>query len=608
MATIGIIKIGMSVATGGLSKGLQSAQQSLRAFGGGVQTSVSSAIGAFGQIGLAVMGAKAAISGLTAVIGTPLQLAASAEQTAVSLKVLLGSADAAQSMMKDLNKFAASTPFQFPEIAQSAKQLVAFGVPAKDIITTLTNIGNAASGSEIPLKELAEIFGKIKVQNKVMAEDMNQMSGRGINLTKELAKQFGVAEDSVRDLVSSGKVNFTHIEKAFASMSAEGGMFENLMLEQSRTLGGVWSTLQDTIGQALTEIGTAIVDTFDLKGAITGVSGLVDLAMPYVRQFLAGVKQSFEFVKSVFAELQPIITQTQNIITTSFTVVWNVIQELGGVFQSVFGGMISTVTSFLPSWTTVRNAVLDGMIAMEFAITNWKRVAEFSFKTVLLGAVTFGNTITHVFTRVIPTVMIWLANNWRDILSTMASFATTIFTNLSMNIVNVLRNLPGLIRGQVNFNDLWTPLTEGAIVTLKSLPQIPERQMGAFEAAMKADLQKMGLNMAADFVNMRDKRLKELLPPEAKKEITAVTDAGKKAAPTAPTAPQASQKVELASAARLGTEEARKAILQHRFGKSTTDPIKKVESNTKELVDVNKETAKDIKKIAAKEQPAILRF
>lgn len=50
----------------------------------------------------------------------------------------------------------------------------------------------------------------------------------------ELAKQFGVAESKVKELVEEGKVGFPEVQKVIESLTDEGGKFSGLMEAQSK--------------------------------------------------------------------------------------------------------------------------------------------------------------------------------------------------------------------------------------------------------------------------------------------------------------------------------------------------------------------------------------
>lgn len=186
------------------------------------------------------------------------------EQTAVAFETLLGSGEQAQAMMWQLSKFAKDTPFEFPEIANAWKQLLAFGISAQEIQPTLTRLWDVASGMNIPLWQLAEIYGKARVQGRLFGDDINQIQGRGIPLVQELAKQFWVAESEIRKMTEDWKVGFANLEQAFKSLTSEGGQFHGMMIKQSKTLAGLWSTVSDAIGELWREL-IGISNTWEVR-------------------------------------------------------------------------------------------------------------------------------------------------------------------------------------------------------------------------------------------------------------------------------------------------------------------------------------------------------
>ncbi len=204
-------------------------------------------------------------AGLIALGTKAVGLAADLEQAKISFKTMLGSASESEKMLKSLYNFAAKTPFEFPEIRTAAKSLLAFGESSKTIPDTLRRIGDISSGISAPLNDIAQIYGKIRVQGRLFAEDMNQLTGRGIPVIQEIARQFNVTESEVRKLVETGKVGFPQIEQAFISLTSEGGKFYNMMEAQSQSMAGLWSTFKDNVNMALTELGQDLIETFDLK-------------------------------------------------------------------------------------------------------------------------------------------------------------------------------------------------------------------------------------------------------------------------------------------------------------------------------------------------------
>ncbi len=183
-----------------------------------------------------------------------LKVAWELQQTRIAFDTMLWSAEKWQKMLQELSDFAKTTPFEFPEVARAWKSLLAFWFEAEKIQENLRMLWDIASWLNIPFTELSEIYWKIRVQGRLYAEDMNQLTGRWIPVIQELAKQFKVSENEIKKMVETWKVWFPEIEKAFKSLTWEWSKFGWMMEKQSQTLNGQLSTLKDNLTQALTKI------------------------------------------------------------------------------------------------------------------------------------------------------------------------------------------------------------------------------------------------------------------------------------------------------------------------------------------------------------------
>lgn len=186
----------------------------------------------------------------------------------VAFKTMLQSEEQAMSLMQQLTQTAATTPFGLNEVANGAKQLLAYGKSVSGVNDTLIKLGDIAAGLSIPLSDLIYLYGTTMTQGRLYTQDLNQFTGRGVPMIKELAKQFGVAESKVKDLVEEGKVGFPEVEKAIDSLTSKGGKFGGLMAEQSKTIAGQISNLQDSIEMMFNEIGKS------QEGLISGAIGV----------------------------------------------------------------------------------------------------------------------------------------------------------------------------------------------------------------------------------------------------------------------------------------------------------------------------------------------
>lgn len=196
------------------------------------------------------------------------------QQLEVAFKTMLGSEDKANALMQQLVKTAATTPFDLQGVANGAKQLLAYGENVENINDDLIRLGNIAAGLSQPLGDIVYLYGTTMTQGRLYTQDLNQFTGRGIPMIRELAKQFGVAENEVKSLVEAGKVGFPEVQKVIMSLTNEGGMFYNLMQEQSKTITGQISNIEDAISTMFNEIGKA--NEGIINDALSGVSYLVE--------------------------------------------------------------------------------------------------------------------------------------------------------------------------------------------------------------------------------------------------------------------------------------------------------------------------------------------
>ena len=196
------------------------------------------------------------------------------QQLEISFGTMLKSKEKANELMAQMTELAAKTPFGLEEVSEGAKKLLAFQVPAEEVTETLRRMGDVASGLGVPMWQLIHVYGQVKAQGKLMTNDLYQFMNAGIPIIAELSKVVGKSETEIKDMVSAGKIGFTEIQAVIKNMTNEGGLFYNLMAEQSKSLGGQISNLRDNFDQMLNEIGKSSEGL--VSGAIKGVSFLVE--------------------------------------------------------------------------------------------------------------------------------------------------------------------------------------------------------------------------------------------------------------------------------------------------------------------------------------------
>lgn len=216
--------------------------------------------------------------GVAAAIGgagfASIKFAGELEQTQLALEVLLGDADQATRIKDEWTALAAETPFNSADIDSAGKKLLAFGVGADDVTDSLRRIGDISAATGSSISDIADIYGKAKVQGRLFAEDINQFQGRGIPVVQSLAKVLGVAETNVKDLVAEGKVGFPELEKAFKDMTSEGGQFSGMMEKLSTSTMGQFSSLVDNAQLTLAKFGQMLLPL--ANNAMEAISGILE--------------------------------------------------------------------------------------------------------------------------------------------------------------------------------------------------------------------------------------------------------------------------------------------------------------------------------------------
>ena len=291
-----------------LKGGLDTAARQVRGFERAVRGAADSIRSGFGRIASSILSMKgllvgAGIAGAVRAFGETIRQAFKVETALTQLKVLTGSMDKAKAVFKDLKAFSDATPFEFGEVAQAGRMLLAFGTSAEDLLPTLQRIGDVASAVGMSFVELAEIYGKNKVQGRLMAVDINQLTGRGIPIIRELAKQYGVSEDKVRGLVESGQVGFAAMEQAFISLTSSGGQFYGMMRELSTTGDGLISTLKGEWVGALADFGGEFMALAKdgIQGAIDRLKKLRDDGT--IREWAAAAAEKIKLVKDALLSI-----------------------------------------------------------------------------------------------------------------------------------------------------------------------------------------------------------------------------------------------------------------------------------------------------------------
>lgn len=294
-------------------------------------TGISAKLGgalALVKTGLAALAIGTA-AGLTALTGFGLKAAAQLEQVQVSFNSLLGSAEKGGAVFKDLQKFAAETPFEFPEVAAAAQKFLAFNdaigmsdAQLKPFLTTLGDITSVTGAGADGLARVTLALGQIASRGKVSLEEINQISEAlpGFSGVAAIAAATGKSTAETMQLISSGSLDATTGVAALLKGMQQFPGAAGAMVKQSQTLLGVFSTFKDTLSQTLVAAFQPVIPA--IKDSLTQVT-------PILQDALSGLAP---ILGNAIAGLLPLLGQ----LVQGFTpILGPIVQGLGEAFKAL---------------------------------------------------------------------------------------------------------------------------------------------------------------------------------------------------------------------------------------------------------------------------------
>lgn len=190
----------------------------------------------------------AALSAAEGFIASGIEYNAQIEKYTTGFTNMLGSAEAAQQVMSQIQEDAAKTPFDVASLTQANQYLISAGENASYARSTIMALGDAVSatgGGNDELNRMAQNLQQIANTGKATAADIKQFAYAGIDVYGILADYTGKSTAEVQNMT----ISYDLLTQALQAASEEGGRYYNSMDTQSQTMNGRVSTLKDNVSQ-----------------------------------------------------------------------------------------------------------------------------------------------------------------------------------------------------------------------------------------------------------------------------------------------------------------------------------------------------------------------
>lgn len=191
---------------------------------------------------------SAALSAAEGFISSGIEYNAQIEKYTTGFTNMLGSAEAAQQVMSQIQEDAAKTPFDVESLTKANQYLISAGENASYARNTIMALGDAVSatgGGNDELNRMSQNLQQIANTGKATTADIKQFAYAGIDVYGILADYTGKSTTEVQNMT----ISYDLLTQALQAASEEGGRYYNSMDTQSQTMNGRVSTLQDNVKQ-----------------------------------------------------------------------------------------------------------------------------------------------------------------------------------------------------------------------------------------------------------------------------------------------------------------------------------------------------------------------
>lgn len=305
------------------------------------------------KLGMGVFGIGQLAQGIGGLASGMIAGNAQMETYQSQLETLMGSADGARERIAQLAKIGADTPFELPELVQSEKIMMGFGLTTdktmkltgKSLDEFRTSIGDMAAGTGTDLGELTNLWGKFG--SGATGEAISRMQELGI-VTREQLTEVGVQFDKSGALLSP-------LPQAMeAAMKIADSKFGGGMQKLSLTFEGQMSTLADSFNQAKTAIMAPIFDV--LKNSLVGLNAFLSSdafknGLQAITEFMTGaVKGGIGLISKGFNDLSDALGGLVGLDLDDYAEGWD-----------TFSGALARVGEVLEPLTTIFSDAFSGL-------------------------------------------------------------------------------------------------------------------------------------------------------------------------------------------------------------------------------------------------------
>lgn len=296
------------------------------------------------------------------------------EQSSVSFKYLIGSAEEANGFLTALQDFAVSSPLDMQGATKSARMLMTMGVEAENtigVLRVLTDAAVVAGGDmEESIYRISLALGQMLQSGTVKAQEIRQLVNANIPIFEILQEELGLTAKQVANIGKEGINSATAVNAILRGLQKR---FQGASKDMQKTLTGALSACKDsfyilyniamqspfnairekvvTLSEALQYLAQ-VARNFGMGGVFEAI--VPEWLQPYIRNVIGALKQlgyalkyAALIARDLFGAAFMELIQIFNLILPPITIFLNALLQLAHYLLQTYPILRYVLAAFL---------------------------------------------------------------------------------------------------------------------------------------------------------------------------------------------------------------------------------------------------------------------
>lgn len=204
------------------------------------------------------MAAKFTVSGIANLASQAEQANIKLKQTEAILQAISGSDLQGTGLLKQIRELTKTMPIGFQDAAEAAKNMLAYGFSANEIIPAIRQIGTITAGNSERFKNLTNAVAQMRGSMRLMGQEVIQAVNAGWNPLSQISIDTGKSISILKKEMEEGKISFDMVSKALENATSSTGRFGTMNEKVMATIAGQSAVASAKYEEALARMGEAI--------------------------------------------------------------------------------------------------------------------------------------------------------------------------------------------------------------------------------------------------------------------------------------------------------------------------------------------------------------